>query len=237
MNILLIQTSIEQASSFNIYLQNIYQIAQIIGTLLILIYVICTYFTFKQIKKQTDFQQDAYLRIDHKIKQNLFDDPRSSVQLASGQTVKIFSKGFETNFTKKYIKTELSTKIKNVLKPIFKLDDNLYEGNYYSICLTNYGNTEVKEINLKLNIDVRFSQELVEKRMLKNFFHDKIDIKIEEIVGRNGNSITIPLISTASFPAFKISVIGSYIDVRCKEYKIAETVYSGQNPHFDKLPE
>ena len=46
------------------YLQDANQIAQIIGTILVVIYVVYTYLTFRQIKKQTDYQQDAYLKTD-----------------------------------------------------------------------------------------------------------------------------------------------------------------------------
>ena len=59
---MLLQTIAENTITWRTYLQDGYQIAQIIGTILIIIYVIYTCKTFSQIKKQTDYQQDAYLK-------------------------------------------------------------------------------------------------------------------------------------------------------------------------------
>lgn len=210
------------------YLQDANQIAQIIGTILVVIYVVYTYLTFRQIKKQTDYQQDAYLKTDLIILKEISEN--SSFQIQAGKVVMP-----KSNMKSKYINLELSNKMKSILQPIFNFEDNLFEGNYLTIVFTNYGNAEVNKICLKIIVSVNNSKELIDKKMLREKEIQTIDILINEIVERNGGKLRIPILTTASFPIFNIQVKGEYYDVRNKKYTITGEQLSGENIHLQKL--
>jgi hypothetical protein len=226
---IILQATVEGTLTWRNYLQDANQAAQIIGTIMVIIYVIYTYQTFKQIKKQTDYQQDAYLKVDHLILKD-FPKPQAVFMSAEGKFIP------PSNYSTKYLNTNLPSKMTDVLKPIFKLEDNLFDGNYYTLNMINYGNAEVNKINIKLNVTILNSKELMEKKMLKDKEVHNLDIEIPEIVGRNGGKLRIPLISTASFPIYTIVVRGEYYDVRNKRYIIPETTLTGENKHFHALP-
>jgi hypothetical protein len=213
-------------------LQDINLFAQIIGVIMVIIYVIYTYKTFAQIKKQTDYQQDAFIKVEAEISQELRLEPafRSISHGRAGLRTS------QSNLFEKYLQKDISLKMKGILQPIFKLEDNLFDGNYFIVILTNYGNAEVNNINLTLSIDISNSIELVEKRMLRKSETIIRDISIQEIVGRSGGTLKIPIISTASFPIYKISIGGTYTDVRSKAYNIVPIIKEGKNEHFHKLP-
>ena len=219
MNILLVNDP--PPVGFDLSIQEINQIAQIVATVLVLIYVIYTYKTFRQIKKQTDYQQDAYLRVDA-----VLSEPRSTAgSLLSRDT-----------YIDKYVQKELHEKMKSILQPIVNLESNLFEGKYFTVILTNYGNAEVHKICLTLSITIQNSEELVTKKMLRSTENNSVNIEIEKIIGRKGQKVYIPLIPTGSFPIFNIELKGNYFDIRNKKYQITSTIVSGQNPHLQKLP-
>jgi hypothetical protein len=228
---ILLQATLENASAWRTYLQDGNQIAQIIGTVMVVIYVIYTYKTFKQIKKQTDYQQDAYLKVEHSIVKEINNQDPSIVTIVDNRIVQS-----KNSLTTKYLRKNIPQNMMEVLKPIFKFDDNLFEGNYFTVNLTNYGNAEVNLINLNVCVLVINSKEVAERKMLRERDTHNFEVKIEEIVGRNGGKIKIPIISTASFPTYTITIKGEYYDVRNKKYLIQESVTSGQNEHFLKLP-
>ena len=217
---------------WRLYLQDGYQIAQIIGTALVVIYVIFTYKTFRQIKKQTDYQQDAYLKVEPIIVKEI------ASQVEQGSYTVIEGKLIQAKYglPTKYMNSELSSKMTGILKPIFSFDDNLFEGNFYTISLTNYGNAEVNKIIIHLTISVLNSKELIDKKMLREKEVQEIKIEIPEIIARNGGKLKIPLLSTAAFPIYTILLQGEYFDVRNKKYIISEFKMSGQNSHFQKIP-
>lgn len=230
---ILLQTSIQESLGWRLYLQDAYQFAQIIGSILIVIYVIYTFLTFKQIKKQTDYQQDAYLRIVPTIVKEI-NTPliTGSYQIGvTGQFLPLYTE----NYTMKYIQNDLHTKLKGILKPIFNFDDALFEGNYYTLIMNNYGNAEVIRINIILSVEINNSKELIDKKMLKDRETHEFNFIIDEVVARNNGHIKIPLISTASFPIFKITLSGKYIDVRNKEYKINKIILENSNAHLLKV--
>ena len=230
---MIIDTGIEMTTSSNEVLQIIYQIAQILGTVLIAAYVIYTGMTFKQIKRQTDYQQDAYLRIDPKIiKEAITNRPPNSIY-------KIGTKQFISpsgEYYTKYIQRDLQEKFKGTLQPIFKFDDSVFEGNYYTLIFTNYGNAEVVKIVLNLNIEVRNAKPVSDSKVLKEAESQAIKLQIEELVGRSGDSIKVPILPTAAFPIFKISTKGEYYDIRNKKYIIPTIITEGLNEHFHQIP-
>ncbi|MEY2792296.1 MAG: hypothetical protein RJA76_288 [Bacteroidota bacterium] len=228
---ILLQATQENAPVWRTHLQDGNQIAQIIGTVMVVIYVIYTYKTFKQIKKQTDYQQDAYLKVENSIVKEINDQDPSIVTIIDNRIVQS-----KNSLTTKYLRKDIPQKMMEVLKPIFKFDDNLFEGNLFTVNLTNYGNAEVNLINLNVCLLVINSKEVAERKMLRERDTHNFKVKIEEIIGRNGGKIKIPIISTASFPTYTITITGEYYDVRNKKYHIHESVTSGQNEHFLKLP-
>ncbi|MDI5894356.1 hypothetical protein [Flavobacterium algoritolerans] len=210
------------------YLQDANQIAQIIGTILVVIYVVYTYLTFRQIKKQTDYQQDAYLKTDLTILKEINEITSFQIQTGKAITPK-------NNLINKYINLELSNKMKGILQPIFKFEDNLFEGNYLTLIFINYGNAEVNKICLKLIVTVHNSKELIDQKMLREKETQTIEVLINEIVERNGGKLRIPILTTASFPFFFVQVKGEYYDVRNKKYTITEENFNGENLHLQKL--
>lgn len=222
----------QMAIDWQLTLQNINLVAQILGVIFILIYVYYTYQSFKQIKKQTDYQQDAYLRICTMILKDI--PPTFSLALGTG----LYSGGqiqrVSENYNLTYINNEFHDKLKGILRTIFNFEDTVFDGNYYTLIFTNYGNSPIKEISLKLDITIRNSKALVDRRMLKESEHNEIQITIDEILTRDGE-IKVPIISTAAFPIYTIVLTGSYLDVRNKKYDISQITYSGDNEHLKNL--
>lgn len=228
---ILLQVTAETAATWRTYLQDGNQIAQIVGIIMVVIYVVYTYKTFRQIKKQTDYQQDAYLKVESVIVKEITVQDNSFVMLGGRRIVHA-----KKNLLTKYLNKEIPAKMSEILKPIFKFADNLFEGNFFAVNLTNYGNAEVNLIKLNLSVTILISEEVAEKKMLKEKDTHFLKIEIPEIVERNGGKLKIPLISTASFPIYSIILNGEYFDVRNKKYVIPEITTSGQNEHFHKLP-
>ena len=221
---------VNTASNWHSTLQDLNQISQIIGTILVVIYVIVTFKTFRQIKKQTDYQQDAYLSIESTI---ISESPDDQNNLVSESRLSRLSNSKKTNFN--YINNDLSIQMQDILQPIFKFEDSLFEGNFYTLIFTNYGKAEVKKIEINLYVHIENSKELVDQKMLRQMENKKIQFQIEELISRDGGRLKIALISTASFPIYKIHISGSYQDIRNKNYKIPDMSYFGENPHLQKL--
>lgn len=227
---IILQATIENVTTWRTYLQDVNQAAQIIGTVMVVIYVIYTYLTFKQIKKQTDFQQDAYLKVETLLINEITNTETTVASIVDGR----FTRN-ENTLTTRYIQKEVPSKMIEVLKPIFKFDDNLFTGNFFTVNLINYGNTEINQVRLNVELTITNSKEVAEKKMLREKESHKINIEINEIVGRNGGKLKIPLISTAAFPTYDITISGEYSDVRNKKYIIQAIHDRGQNEHFQKI--
>lgn len=227
MNILLQIAS--DSTSYRQILYDANQGAQILGTILILVYVFYTYRTFREIKKQNDYQQDAYLNISTLMLKDI--QPGTFIQQQPSGAFNIVNSGVNA----KYIDRNLHLKMKEILKKFFTLDDALFEGNYFTVKLTNYGKTEIKVVKLTLTVTIKHSKELAESKMLKESVTEIIKTNIEEIISRDGGEITIPVISTASFPIYEIKIDGQYEDVRGKTYQILSMTKRGENKHFHRV--
>lgn len=226
----ILQVTADTVTTWRTCLQDVNQVAQIIGIIMVVIYVVYTYKTFRQIKKQTDYQQDAFLKVEPMIVKEITIQDRNVISSGEGRFIRT-----KHTLPTKYLEKEIPAKMSEVLKTIFKFDDNLFEGNFFTINITNYGNAEVNLIKLILTVTILNSKEVVEKKLLQEINTHTFKIEIPEIVGRNGGNLKIPLISTASFPFYSITLKGVYFDVRNKKYLITETTTSGQNEHFHKL--
>lgn len=215
-------------------LQDVNTVAQIVGIIMIVFYVFYTYKTFRQIKKQTDYQQDAYLTVEAVIMKDFQQSTQQTLPLSNiNERVLIRRRNPTKN---NYLNTDIAAKMTDILKPLFRLDDGLFEGNYYTLCFTNYGNAEVKRININLTIEISNSKELITKKMLQEKEIHKLKFCINELVARNGGKINIQLIATASFPIFTITYKGDYLDFKNKKYQIEESTLDGENTHFHSLP-
>lgn len=205
---ILLQVTQTTVEPWRVLLQDFNQIAQILGVIMVVLYVIYTYKTFRQIKKQTDYQQDAFLVIETQMLNEIFEQNE-------GTGVSVGTRIMRRNILNtKYLITDIPNKMSDILKPIFNFEDNLYEGNFFTVNLINYGNAEIKKTVLDLEITIQNSKEVAEKKMLREKVTHKVKVEIPEIISRNGGKLKIPLISTASFPIYAISVRGEYFDVR-----------------------
>lgn len=215
---------------WRMFLQDFNQIAQILGVIMVVFYVVYTYKTFRQIKKQTDYQQDAFLVIETQTLNEISEQSEGTGAIAGTRTL------LRRNFLNtKYLIKDISNKMSDILKPIFNFEDNLFEGNFFTVNLINYGNAEIKKTILDFEITIQNSKEVAEKKMLREKVTHKVKVEIPEIISRNGGKLKIPIISTASFPIYTISVKGEYFDVRDKKYSIPELLTEGENAHFHKL--
>ncbi len=229
---------------FSPYRQHLYdfnQLTQVIGTGLIGAYVILTYLMFKQIKKQTDFQQNAYLKITISYLKNIPEKMQTGI---SGYN---FGSNIYTqygpiiypqeNYIETYLQEEPAATMRGLSKKIFTQDASVLEGKFYTLQLTNYGNIEINKISLRLQVDISNSDEVVKKFLLQKNTSYNLEVTIDEIIERNRGQINVPLISTAAFPIWRIKLSGEYTDVKNKNYKIEVIESRGENDHLQKLHE
>src|ERR1039457_2696994 len=110
---LLLSLTPADSTAWRPILQDIYQITQILGVILVAVYVIYTYKTFQQIKKQAEFQQDAYL----KIEQVLYPTINNESQKKSPTSSSEFMRDYPIT---EYIDDSIANKYKSIFKPAFK---------------------------------------------------------------------------------------------------------------------
>lgn len=190
--------------------------ANIIGTIVAIItggYVYFTIKTFQEIKKQTDLQLNAHLSIEEKIIENI--EVLKPVVLKS------------------YIDNGFSNEWKSSMEKIFPdlSDPGILDGVYYCLMLSNYGNTEVKEIKLTFELTIENSDQVVQIHKLTPKETKKITRNIKEIL-RKGETINVPLFSIAAFPLYTIILTGTYTDVRNKTYSIPRTISKKENSYL-----
>jgi hypothetical protein len=186
-----------------------------VGVILNALYVFYTVRTFRQIKKQTDLQLNAHLSADVKLVKNITADAKY-------------------NFKNEYIDTTLSDSWKKSMQqsfPDLATDTQLFDGNYFSIKFHNYGNTEVKAIELVVDIEIKNSKSSIENKKLTPIENKKLTFKISEEIAK-GEFITIPLFPTASFPIYSIKVTTKHTDVRGTTYPSTVIQYNNENVYI-----
>lgn len=193
--------------------RNFSDITNIIEVILIGFYVLFTIKTFRQIRQQTDLQLKAYLNFDH--------DLLSDKQIKADSVIS------------DYINGEFANDWKDSMSKAFPnlADSDVFDGGYYALKLTNYGNTEIKSFEITAQIEILNSKESIEERKLTPSENKKFEICFNHILKR-GESITVPLFSTASYPIFHICTSGKYVDVRGQEYAIGKIQLDGENNHI-----
>ena len=88
-----------------------------------------------------------------------------------------------------------------------------------------------KKLKFVVDIKIQNSEESVTSRKLTKEDNKKYKTKIKQIL-KNGETVSYPLFSTASFPIFSIVTTGSYKDVRNQNYPFEKQLYSGENAHI-----
>lgn len=184
-------------------------VAQIINA----IYVFYTIKTFREIRKQTDLQLKAHLSFDTKIIKD--------------------SELTKSNVNTDYLDYSFGNDWKSSMQTAFPelSDPGLFDGVYYCISIANYGNTEVKQISLDIEIDIENSQNIVDSKKLTAKETKKTTKKITEIL-RKGDSVVIPVFSIAAFPIYTVRISGKYTDVRNQEYSISTVIDRKENTYL-----
>ncbi len=216
MLILQAPTTQNEAINFTNWLCNHYtDVITTLGVILNALYVYYTIRTFRQIKKQTDLQLNAHLSSDIKLIKNITIDAKQ-------------------NFRTEYINTTLSDSWKKSMQqsfPDLAANTQLFDGNYFSIKFHNYGNTEVKSIDLTIDIEIKNSKTSIEDKKLTPSENKKLTFKINEEIAK-GEYVTVPLFPTASFPIYFIKVNTKHTDVRGTIYSSTVMNYSGENDYI-----
>lgn len=139
-------------------------ITSLIEVFLIGIYVFYTIKSFKELKKQTDLQLKAYLNAEN----SLLNDKDLKSNLVN-------IKNFDSNFSKDW---------KETMEKAFPALSNsdIFEGGYYTLELTNYGNTEIKSFYFHTIVDIKNSEESINKKKLKPEERKIFKLKLNHIL-------------------------------------------------------
>jgi hypothetical protein len=206
-------------------LEDLSALAQIISAITTAVYVILTYFTFRQIKKQTDYQQDAYLRLSLGLS-NLNANPTDII---------INDKSYSSScLNKKYINNRLHSRLLGTLQPLLpELPVNLLSGNYLVAIIDNYGNSNVSSMMMKVKFEIQIPDRFTKGRSILKTDEDTFTIEIDEIISERNGRLIIPISTISSFPEFKCIIWVSYWDVRKKKYVLNPVQYSGKNSYLN----
>ena len=197
----------------NFFIKHFSDITSLLEVILVGVYVYFTIKMFRQIKVQTDLQLKAYLHTDDSI---MNETDLNSKNVEKSELDRSFSHDWKESMEKSF--------------PALS-GTGSFEGSYYCLSFTNYGNTEIKEIEICCDIKIQNSEESVTSRKLTKEDNKIYKTKIKQIL-KNGETVSYPLFSTASFPIFSIVTTGSYKDVRNQNYPFEKQLYSGENAHI-----
>ena len=197
----------------NFFIKHFSDITSLLEVILVGIYVYFTIKMFQQIKMQTDLQLKAYLNTDDSI-MNQSDLNNKVVE--KSELDRSFSNDWKESMEKSFPALSGS---------------GSFDGSYYCLSFTNYGNTEIKEIEICCDIKIQNSEDSVTNRKLTKEDNKKYKTKIKQIL-KKGETVNFPLFSTASFPIFSIVTTGNYKDVRNQNYPLDRQQFSGENAHL-----
>lgn len=203
----------ETVEQTNFFIKHFTDITGLVEVILVGIYVLFTIKTFNQIKKQTDLQLKAYLNADDSI----------------ADEKDFLKKDYDKSVLDRNFNNDWKVSMENSFPALIGSDS--FDGRYYCLSFTNYGNTEIKNINIVCTIKISNSQESVDLRKLTKEENKTYTKKIKLIL-KKGETINFPLFSTASFPMFHICTTGKYIDVRNQEYPLEKLNYKDENKHL-----
>lgn len=197
----------------NFFIKHFSDITSLLEVILVGIYVYFTIKMFQQIKTQTDLQLKAYLNTDDSI---LNESDLNKKGVEKSELDRFFSNDWKQSMEKSFPALSGS---------------GSFDGGYYCLSFTNYGNTEIKEIEICCDIKIRNSEDSVTNRKLTKEDNKTYKTKIKQIL-KKGETIKFPLFSTASFPLFLITTTGNYKDVRNQDYPFEKQFFSGENAHI-----
>lgn len=204
------QETIEQT---NFFIRHFSDITSLLEVILVGIYVLFTIKTFNQIKKQTDLQLKAYLTTDNFL---LDEQDLNKKDIEKSELDRSFSNDWKESMEKSFPALSGSSS---------------FDGGFYCLSFTNYGNTEIKSIQICCSIKIQNSNESVERKKLTREDTKEYKTEIKQIL-KKGETVSFPLFSTASFPIFLIETTGKYQDVRNQEYLLEKQIYKGENKHL-----
>lgn len=203
----------EHLDQTNFFLDHFSDITSLLEVILVGIYVYFTIKTFKQIKQQTDLQLKAYLNVEDE----LINEPDLKKENIEKSELNIdFTKDWRESMEKAF--------------PALSGSGGL-DGGFYSLHFTNYGNTEIKCIQITCSMIIQNSSESVDKKKLVKEDSKKFNTEIKQIL-KKGETVTFPLFSTAAFPIFSITTCVTYIDVRNQNYQVERLSLNGENKHL-----
>jgi hypothetical protein len=197
----------------NFFIKHFSDITSLLEVILVGIYVYFTIKMFQQIKVQTDLQLKAYLNTDDSI---INESDLNNKVVEKSELDRSFSNDWKESMEKSF--------------PVLS-GTGSFDGSYYCLSFTNYGNTEIKEIEICCDIKIQNSEESVTNRKLTKEDNKKYRTKIKQIL-KKGETVNFPLFSTASFPIFSIVTTGNYKDVRNQNYPLDKQYFSGENAHL-----
>jgi hypothetical protein len=197
----------------NFFIKHFSDITSLLEVILVGIYVYFTIKMFQQIKVQTDLQLKAYLNTDDSI---INESDLNNKVVEKSELDRSFSNDWKESMEKSF--------------PVLS-GTGSFDGSYYCLSFTNYGNTEIKEIEICCDIKIQNSEESVTNRKLTKEDNKKYRTKIKQIL-KKGETVNFPLFSTASFPIFSIVTAGNYKDVRNQNYPLDKQYFSGENAHL-----
>lgn len=196
------------------------QCAEIATAVGLVIYVIYTARTFKQIKKQTDHMLKAHLYVENKIVDSIVTSDFI---------------GKKTILVSNYINPTISSEWKKFLHPFFgSLGSNILDGRFFTLIFTNYSNTVVRQVCISVKIKIQHSEK-VRKELNQNDRNGTMDFVINEFI-RPDNPLAVQLFSTASFPKYQITITGTYIDIYDNNYDLTSISCADSSEYLLELP-
>lgn len=203
---------LSDSQSKNSWIEYIPTIVGLVEVLLLGAYVYFTKGTFDQIKKQTDLQLKAYLGVDDKL--------LSETDLKGS---KIISDCLNLTFSNDW---------KTILKNSFSdFGDDIFDGKYYSLEFSNHGNVDIKKFNIESTVIISNSTDVIETRKLVSSEEKQFSTELVHYL-KKGETIIIPLFSTAVFPNFIITTKVKFEDARSEKYEEVKIDFNGTNSHF-----
>jgi nitrate reductase NapE component len=197
----------------NFLIKHFSDITSLLEVILVGIYVYFTIKMFQQIKTQTDLQLKAYLNTDDSI---INESELNNKGIEKSELDRTFSKDWKLSMENSFPALSGS---------------EIFDGGYYCLSFTNYGNTEIKEIEICCDIKIQNSKDSVTNRKLTKEDNKVYKTKIKQIL-KKGETVKFPFFSTASFPIFSITTSGNYKDVRNQDYPFEKQFFSGENVHI-----
>lgn len=208
-NLQAIQESLSNKDNSSYYI--IGWVIGLIEVILLGVYVFFTKRTFEQIKTQTDLQLSAYISIEQDIVTKKELDEVKSLHSLDDE----FAINWETSMA----------------KMLPSLQENVLQGKYYSLIVSNHGNTCIKSLTIKSEVKIINFEEIIEQENMRENETKVYERKFTSLINKD-DKYSVPLYSVSSFPEYEIITTISYEDVRGKSYEQIIVNYNGTNSYL-----